>query len=71
MPKYSVMVNRTRTIEMSVEIEVSAKDEQGAQEKVAARIDKAVAAAGKVLDTSFDWEESCDDDMFEYEVTEA
>ena len=70
MPKYSVMVNRTRTIEMSVEIEVSAKDEQGAQEKVAARIDKAVAAAGKALDT-FDWEESSNDDMFDYEVTEA
>lgn len=27
MPKYSVMVNRTQTIESSVEIEVTAKDE--------------------------------------------
>ena len=41
MAKYNVMINRTRTIEESVEIEVSAKDEGAAQEKAEKRVDKA------------------------------
>ena len=68
MPKYLVMVNQTRTIESSVEIEVSAKDEQGAKEKIAERVNKA-QSTGKL--DRFDWEESDDDSQFEYEVSEA
>jgi len=68
MPRYSVTVNRTRTIESAIEIEVSARDEESAQEKVEEKINKAVSD-GKKLE-SFDWNESSDDDSFEYEANE-
>lgn len=74
MPKFNVMVNWTRTIEASFEIEVSAKDEEGAQEKAEAKVEKALERAngekGKPLLEQFDWEETSDNDEFEYDTTE-
>lgn len=70
MPKYNVMVTRTRTVISSFEIEeVSAKDEEGAEEKIREKIEKA-ANEGKLME-KFDFEDSDDTDKFEYEVTEA
>ena len=69
MPTFSIMVNRTRTIEQSVEIEVSAKDEEAAQIKAEAQVSKA-QESGK-LEAAFDWEETSDQDDFEYEVSEG
>ncbi len=70
MPKYNVMVNRTRTIEESVEIEVSAKDEEGAEAKIQERIDKATDA--DKIDKAFDWEVIISqEDGYEFEVSEA
>jgi hypothetical protein len=74
MPKYNVMINWTKTIEQSVEIEVSAKDEAAAEEKAQAKIDKAQAAlmkSAKAMDEAFDWQENNNEDTFEYEVSEA
>lgn len=67
MPKYSVTVYHTRTIESGVEIEVSAKDEESAEAKINDRI-RAALNDGKL--DKFDWDESSDDDSFEYEVNE-
>ena len=68
MAKFNVMINRTRTIESSVEIEVSAKDEEAAQEKAEQQITKAMEA-GKL--DSYEWEETSDEDEFDYDVTEG
>ena len=68
MARYNVQVNRTTTIEYSVDIEVSAKDEAAAVAKVEDRVNKALAA-GKL--DSFNWEESSTDDSFEYDASEA
>jgi hypothetical protein len=64
MPKYTVQVNRTQTIESSVDIEVSAKDESSAQKKIETRIAKLLEKDNLA---SLDWEGSFDD-SFEYEV---
>jgi hypothetical protein len=70
MPKYNVMVTRTWTRISCVEIEgVTAKDEEAAESKITAQIEKA-AEAGKLTD-KFDFEDNEDTDEFEYEVTEA
>ena len=69
MAKYNVMINRTRTIEESVEIEVSAKDEGAAQEKAEKRVDK--ANKDNKEDRVFDWEETSREDSYEYEVSES
>ena len=71
MPKFTVMINRTRTIEESAEIEVQAKDEESAQEKAAERISKAEDKGEKALHDAFDWEESSDIADYEYDVSEA
>lgn len=68
---YSVMVTRTRTIVQTVEIEVTAKDEESAEEKITQRVEKAQAKSAKNLQNDFDWEDSEDNDEFEYEVSEA
>ena len=67
--QFSVMINRTRTIEESVEITVSAKDEGTATEKAEAKIDKAITNG--TVDADFDWQESSSDDQYEYEPSEA
>lgn len=69
MPKFTVTVNRTRTIEYSTEVEVSAKDEESAEEKVEDKINNALTN-GKI-DTAYEWEESSDDDAFEFEANAA
>lgn len=69
MARFNVIINRTRTIEYSFEVEVSAKDEESAQEKAEAKVQKALDNAA--LDTAFDWETASDDDSFEYEINEA
>ncbi len=58
---------------MSTEIEVSAKDEEAAEVKATEKIDAAIraTATGKHLDEAFSWDESSDDDSFEYEIDEA
>jgi hypothetical protein len=75
MPKFNVMVNWTRTSTHSVEIEVSAKTEEAAQEKAEKEIAKvqkeAFDANGKSIIDSYDWDFTDEEDSFEYEVTEA
>lgn len=73
MPKYSVTVNRTKTVESSCEIEVTARDEESAVEKVESRIQKKLESAKSpaAFDDAFDWQENSDDDQFEYEASEA
>jgi hypothetical protein len=65
------MINRTRTIESSVEIEVKAKDEDTARDKAEEMVTKAQAKGNAALEEKFNFEESSDDDTFEYEVSEA
>lgn len=69
MPKFNVMVSRTTTIEQSVEIEVSAKDADAAQDKASSQIEDAMKK--DKIDEAFDWQESGNDDEFDYEVEEA
>lgn len=67
MPKFDVMINRTRTIESYVEIEVSAKDEESAITKAEETIAKALEA-DKLEE--LDWTENSDEDDFDYEASE-
>ena len=73
MAKYDVVINRTRTIESSVTLTISAKDEEAAIAKAEEKIGKAQAKAKTTadFDAAFDWEESSDDDSFEYDASEA
>jgi hypothetical protein len=72
MPKYNVTVNLTRTTEYTVEIEdISAKDEGAAEEKIQARIEKIRIDDRKDIVKELDFEQTSDDDQFEYEVNEA
>ena len=71
MAKFNVMINLTRTIEKSVEIEVTAKDEEAAQAKAEEKIQKVLDTEPEKIDEKFDWEETSNDDEFEYDVSEA
>lgn len=57
MPKYNVMI--TRTIELSTEVEVSAKDEDTAESKALELMDKAILSWQ--ITGQYDWEECSDD----------
>jgi hypothetical protein len=71
MPKFNVVINLTRTIEASVEMEITAKDEEAAQEKAEKKIQAAIEKAPEVeLMNKFDWDITSEDDSFDYEVTE-
>jgi hypothetical protein len=61
MPKYNVTVNLTRTT----------KDEGAAEEKIQARIEKIRIDDRKDIVKELDFEQTSDDDQFEYEVNEA
>lgn len=67
MPIFTVLVNRTVTVEKLFEMEISAKDEESAQEKAKIKID--IATEKNKLE-KFDWQESSYDENFEYEVSE-
>jgi hypothetical protein len=70
MAKFSVMINRTRTIESSFEMEVSAKDEEAAVAKVEEKVNVLLQANDQKKGIeSLDWEESSNDDSFEYDAT--
>lgn len=68
MPKYTVIINRTTTIEKRAEVTISATDEDVAQEKVEQRIEEATEK-GK-LETAFTWTTETGEDEFDYEVSE-
>lgn len=68
MPRYNVMIKRTRTIESSAEIEISAKDEEAAQERAEKQIQAAFINGD--IDERFNWEETSTDDEFEYEASQ-
>jgi hypothetical protein len=67
MPKFNVMVKLTRTIEASVELEITANDEESAEEKAEERIQAAMEVE---LMKEFHWFITNEDDSFEYDVTE-
>lgn len=68
MPIYNVMITRTKTIEATCEIEVRAKDEDAAIEKVTEKFEKAQAKADL---SDYDFEDQNEEDSFEYEASEA
>lgn len=70
MPKYNVMITRTRSVVSTHEMEVTAKDEESAEKKAAEKVLKALKTG--LSQSDLDFEETSDEsDDFEYEVSEA
>jgi phosphoribosylformylglycinamidine (FGAM) synthase PurS component len=68
MPNFNVMINRTRTVEDHVELTISAKSYEAAEEKASERVQKALNNG--TIDKAFDWEEDNQDSDFEYDISE-
>jgi hypothetical protein len=68
MPKYSVMVTRTHSVESTTKIWVTATDKEAAQSQAQDQMSKATDTGKLGL---YEWSWCSDEEDFDYEVDEA
>lgn len=69
MSDFTVTVTRTKTIELTYEIDVTAKDEDSAINKATKEIEKAENSEEAL--EALGWEQQSEENTFDYEATEA